>query len=266
MEEEAKSPYEAPLDLPGGETPSAPQQSFKPPKRKRNLKKIIIPVVILIILVACAVAALKLLKKEPAPASQPDSSTTQTTNTEQSNVPSSSGTKTFTAETLAVEFNYPDNWVVTEKEGTITVKSPTFAYKSADAGTTNGYFRIYIRKSARDVDSKYIGRAVAIQPTEKITYTNPATSQRKQTELSYFAYDEPTNFAFMMITPGFNLQKSETLGAKYGKEAEAYIIVGGYSGDDNKDDLSFHSVALANITSADVVKQATEIFKSLKVS
>ncbi len=260
------SPYEQQLDLPGGEeVPHAPQ-STKP--KKRFGKRAVLISIGLVLLVALGYGAYKLFNK-PAPAAEQttqDANSTPEPKTTESPA-AAKGTKTFTAETLAVEFNYPDNWTVTEKDGTITVKSPTFDYKSADAGTVkDGYFRIYIRKSARDIDSKYIGRAVAVQPTEKITYTNPATSQRKETELSYFAYDEPVNFAFVMITPGFTLQKSETLGAKYGKEAEAYIIVGGYSGTDNKDDLSFHSVSLTNIKSAEVVRQATEIFKSLKVS
>jgi len=259
------SPYEQSLDLPGGEqVPHAPQPTR--PKRRFGKRPIFIVLGILV-LAALIFGGLKLLNK-PKPATHPTDEQATTNQTDQTAAPAAAtGTKDFTAETLAVSFKYPDNWTVTEKEGTITIKSPTFDYKSTDAGTvSNGYFRIYIRKSAREVDSKYIGRAVAIQPTEEITYSNPAPDQRKQTELSYFGYDEPVNFAFMMITPGFKLQKGDTLGAKYGKETEAYIIVGGYSGKDNVDDLSFHSVALTNVSSADVIKQATELFKSLKVS
>ncbi len=263
MAEPLPSPYEEPLDLPGGDsTPPAPH-SFKPPKRRKNFKKPLIVLLTLLILGGLGYGALKLLSKpKPAPASQNSNQSATKTDSP----PVSGQTKTFTAETLAVQFKYPSDWTVTEKDGTITVKSANFDYKSADAGTVHGYFRIYIRKSARDVDSKYIGRAVATQPTEEITYTNPATSQRKQTELSFFAYDEPANFAFMMITPGFKLQKGDTLGAKYGKEAEAYIIVGGYSSTSNTDDLSFHPVTATNIEGADVVKQAIALFKSLQVS
>ncbi len=260
---ELTSPYDQPLDLPGGEeVPHTPQ----PPKpKKRKGRRALLVIVGIIALAVLGFAGLKLLSK-PKPAEPQTSQEPTAITPKQTEAPAAKGTKLFTADTLAVSFNYPDNWTVAEKEGTITVKSPEYDYKSADAGTVHGYFRIYIRKSARAVDSKYIGRAVAVQPTEEITYTNPAPSQRKQTELSYFGYDEPVNFAFMMITPGFKLQKGDTLGANYGKEAEAYIIAGGYSAKDNLDDLSFHSVAVANISSSDVIKQATELFKSLKVS
>src|SRR5581483_5671009 len=114
--------------------------------------------------------------------------------------------KTFTAETLAVEFQYPADWTVTEKDGTITAKSTAMTVQSTTGGVS-GAFRVYIRKVARDVDSKYIGRAVAMQATEPLTYSNPAPSQRKTTNLSFFGYDDANNFAFFMITGNFNLKK-----------------------------------------------------------
>ena len=260
--EQPDSPYEQPVELPGGEQPAHLPQA---PKSKKSRKRLVVGLLTLIVLAGLGYGGLKLFSSNPA-----THETAQTNEPTRTPPPADTTTastgKTFTAETLAVEFQKPDGWTVTEKDGAITAKSAVLDYKSLDGGTVHGYFRVYIRKMARDIDSKYIGRAVAMQPTEPLTYTSPATSQRKTTNLSFFGYDDSSNFAFFMITGNFNLKKGDTLGASYGKEADTFIIVGGYSADDNKDDLSFHKVATSDVESAEVVKQAIDLLKSLKVS
>ncbi len=264
MEENANQPYEQPVELPGGETlPSTPSQ----PKPKRSKRKLLIIVFGLLIVTGLALAAIKLLNKPKS--TSPQQSTQQTVASpnalKPTEVTSDSSTKTFTAETLAIEFKYPTNWTVVEKDGSITVKSPVFNFQTTQ-GTQAGYYRIYIRKGARDVDSKYIGRGVACLPTEKMTYANPNPDQRKETNLSFFGYDDSNNCAFTMITGNFTLKKGDTLGVNYGKEADTYIIVGGYSTDANKDDLSFQQVPPDKFQSTTAYKQALELLKSLKVS
>lgn len=267
MDNDNQSPYDQPLDLPGGDSQQASVQQFKPPKRKRNFKLPLIILVVLIVLAGLGYGSWKLLSKKKAPpATQNTAATTPTTPQNQEDVPAVTATKDFTAQTLAVEFNYPSSWIVTENNGGITAISPTFSYMTQDRDKINGYFKIYIRNTARDVDGKYIGRGVVIQPTQQLTYTQPAPGQRTSTNLSFFGYDTPDNFAFMMITGNFNLKKGDTLGVNYGKEAGTYIIVGGFSSTDQKDDLGFNKVSPDNFQSSNAYQQAVEILKSLKVS
>ncbi len=257
-------PMAQPLDLPGGETQQSPHQNFQSTKSRKSFKKPLLILLLLLALGGIGFSIWKMLSK-PRPTVPPQTNEPTAKPLPTQSEAAAKGFKNFTAETLAVEFSYPDNWTVAEKDGTITVKSPTFSYQTTQ-GTTNGYFRIYIRKGARSVDSKYIGRAYAVQPTQQITYTNPAVSQRKTTNLSFFGYDDASNFAFFMITGNFNLKKGETLGPNYGKEAETYIIVGGYSSAEDKDDLSFRMISPSSFQQANAYKQAIEILKSLKVS
>lgn len=263
MVETPPSPYEQPLDLPGGEQPG---HTPRTPKSKRSHKRLILAILGVGLLIGLGYAGTQLLDNKSEPTHQTAQTEEPTATPPPAETPVSSGDKTFTAETLAVEFQHPAEWSVTEKDGAITIKSPVFNYQKTGGATTNGFFKVYIRKMARDVDGKYIGRAVAMKATEPLTYTSPAVSQRKTTNLSFFGYDETSNFAFFMITGNFNLKKGETLGPNYGKEADTYIIVGGYGSAEDKDDLSFRMLSTSNFENPAAYKQAIEILKSLKVS
>lgn len=258
------SPYDQALDLPGGDSRPAATHDFAPVKRRPRLKKPLIILVLLLLLGGLAYGGLHLLDS-PQPATVADNEPVAKQPPAEK-TPSTAELKTYTAETLAVEFKYPADWKVSEKDAGITVTAPDFEFPTVDGANQTGTFRIYIRNGARANDSKYIGRAVVIQPTEQLVYSQPNPNQRKQTELSFLGYDDTSSFAFVMITPGFKLQKGQTLGAKYGSEASAYIIAGGYSTAANKDDLSFQPVPTASFMNSTAYKQAIDILKSLKVS
>ncbi len=265
MAEDTPSPYEAPLDLPGEEQPL---RQPTPAKKKGRSKLFLILLGIVLLIVVLVFGAMELFGKKPAPKTPVTNGqfSSNPTILAPNDIPSVSSTKTFTAESLAVTLTYPTNWTVSEKEGGITIKSPNFNIQTKNQGTLPGYFRLYIRQGARTVDSKYIGRAVVVSPTEKLTYTQPNPNQRKDTNLSFFGYDTSDNFAFMMITGNFTLKKGDTLGPNYGKEADTYIIAGGFTADSNKDDLSFYQLESNNFQSSSAYKQAVDIIKSLKVS
>ncbi len=182
-------------------------------------------------------------------------------------VPEANGTKEYDNGFLGVKVTYPNNWTATESDNrdSVRIESPAFSYQTLDKGQVNGNFRIYIRKGARMEDSKYIGRGYAIKDSEKLTYASPSQDQRKETSLSLFGLDKPTNFAFFMIAGNYSLKKGETLGPNYGKEAETFIIVGGYSAKDLKDDLATHPVSPEIIETSSAYKQAVNILKSLQL-
>ena len=175
-------------------------------------------------------------------------------------------TKQFENGFLGIKLTHPANWtsVASESNG-VRVESPDFSYRTLDKGVVTGNFRIYIRKGARTVDGKYIGRGYAFEPSEKLVYKNPALGQRPDTYLTLFGLNTPDNFAYFFIAGNYNLVKGDTLGPDYGKEPETYIISGGFSAKELEDDMATNPVAMDLIKTSNAYKQAIEIIKSLQL-
>lgn len=182
-------------------------------------------------------------------------------------VPDTADTKVYENGFLGVKLTYPSNWTATESENkdAVRLESPGFSYTAASDATVTGNFRIYVRKGAREVDGKYIGRGYAMAASEKLVYAQPAPGQRADTYLSLFGLDTPDNFAFFLIAGNYNLVKGDTLGPAYGREAETYIIAGGFSAANLKDDLATNPVSPDLITTSNAYKQAQDILKSLQL-
>jgi len=246
--------------------PSYPYPKLPPAKGKKPYYWIVLAILAIAIL---AIGAWKLLGSNK-PNAKPTPSTAQTQDIDKisaKDVPDATGTKTYDNGYLGVNLTYPDSWVATESDNkdSVRLESPSFSYQAAEKGRIAGNFRIYIRKGARTVDGKYIGRGVAIGPSEKLVYAKPTSGQRSDTNLSLFGLDTPDQFAFFLIAGNFQLNKGDTLGPDYGKEAETFIIAGGFSAPDLKDDLATNSVPITGQQSSNAYKQAIEILKSLRL-
>lgn len=174
-------------------------------------------------------------------------------------------TEEYSSSELRLDFKHPSTWTVTEGAGGIRVESSDITYTSIDDEQIEGNFRLYIRKGARDVDSKYIGRGVAIKASEELVYNDPEPGQRKETNLSFFGLDMPDNFAFIMVAGNFSLKKGDTLGPGYGTEPDAYIIAGGYTSEDLSEDLATNKVPIESYAYSSAYLEALEIIKSLKL-
>jgi len=196
---------------------------------------------------------------------QTQPSASSQTSSPQGDVPASSEMKTFKTDHPRVSFSYPATWTIAEKDYGVRLESPEFKYKTTDQTQVNGYFRIYIRQGARTADSKYIGRGVALQPSEKLAYAEPAPGQRGETNLTQFGLDTPDHFAYFLIAGNYSLKKGDTLGPGYGKEPETYIVTGGYSAKELTDDLATNKIPLDYFQTTNAYKQALEILKTLKL-
>ncbi len=256
MANDQKHPAYAPMP------PKSPQQ--------RSFKKL--PVIILmsaVILGAAGFIIWKTVQKDtpvatPATSSNQEESSAQKTQPS-SDVPDSSASETYQSNALSVAFKHPTTWKVSEANGGIRVESPSFTFPSRYQGEVSGNFRIYIRQGARKVDGTYIGRGYAVKPSEKLVYTQPAVGQRSETLLSSFGYDTTDNFAFFLIAGNFQLAPGDTLGPDYGKEAETYIITGGYASPSAVDDLSAIPVSLNYYQTTNAYRQALAILGSLQL-
>lgn len=258
-----------PLELPEDLTDSN-QPVHRDPKPKKPWKKILIIVLVVIVLVALAFGGYRLFfssdKQSSSPAPQSSVVTPKpTSNT--TDIPGSTSTKEYENGFLGVTFVYPTNWKVTESENQddIRVESPEFTYATVDKGNVKGYFRLYVRKGARDSETKYIGKGFAIAPSVKLVYSKPAAGQRTETLLTNFGIDDPSNFGFFMIAGNFDLKKGDSLGPSYGTERETYIIGGGYTTKALTDPLATNQVPVNNFQQTNSYKQAMEIVKSIQI-
>jgi len=259
MEEDLKAASASAGDLPR-------KSSFAPHPKKGNsgwAKKIAVTFGILLLLAASGYAIWKYFlndTEESAPVQQ----TTETTTNTQTEYKPAEGTKEFASTTLNTSFNYPSDWTVTEKDGGIKIESPKFTYIVTQGNETEGNFKVYIRKGARQVDSPYIGKGYAAKASQKLAYTNPAVGQRADTLLQTFGYDTPDNFAYIFLASSFQLDVGETLGPNYGKEPETILVVGGFSDPSLTDDFAMNSVPLTDYENQAAYKQAMTLVQSLQ--
>ena len=262
MAEDSIPPLEGPLELPEDNTPP------KPPK---NRKKLLVIFLVVLVLAGVGFGVWKLiLNKKPASQTASNSqNTAPAANSSQSgtdDIPDAKPTEAYEKGFLGLELTYPKGWTVTDtSDNGVRIESPEFSYQTLDKGKVTGYFRIYIRKGARASDAKYIGRGVAIKPSEKLAYKDPAPDQRKDTLVSSFGLDETDNFAYFMVAGNFDLKVGDTLGPTYGKEPETFIIAGGYSSKDLTDDMATNKVGTAEYDQTNAHKQALAILETLQL-
>lgn len=244
--------------------------------RRSTGKKITIAAVIAVLVAAIGYGAWVWLGPDKIPdeedvTQQTDETTVEETS-EVSNIntgddtPTATSTETFTSNKPSLELEHPSIWsaTTTEDDG-VRVQSPQFVFETVDGQEIDGYFRIYIRQGARDQDSTYLGRGLASQPSEKLTYSDPPEGQRSETNLSFFGLDSTDNFAYFFLAGNFSLETGQSLGADYGQENSTFIISGGYSSPELEDDMAAHKVPLDYFDQTNAYRQAVDILKSLRL-
>lgn len=246
---------------------SVPISDLYPAKKRSPLQKILVVLGFLLVLAALGYGAYKIGSRKPAPKPTTNAEQQATSTSSEKDVPEVSETKDYENGFLGIKLTYPANWTITENDSrdSLRLESPEFSYQTASTGAVTGNFRIYIRRGAREVDGQYIGRGYAMQPSIKLIYTNPAPGQRADTLLTLFGLETPDNFGFFLIAGNYNLNQGDTLGPTYGREAETYIIAGGFSSKELKDDLATNPVSPELVTTSNAYKQAIKILESIQV-
>ncbi len=174
--------------------------------------------------------------------------------------------ESYTSNSLRLSFKYPSDWKVNEVDRGIRVESPNFTFTSKGQGEVNGNFRVYIKKGARSIDGKFLGDGYAVSPSSKLEYSDPANGQRDSTWLTDFGLKTTDNFAYFVVQGNYELKKGATLGPSFAKEADAYLIAGGYSKPDLTDDLDMVLLPVdGDYNQSPQYKTATSIVQSLQL-
>lgn len=265
--------FGSPLDVPG-EPLRGSQQTPRPVKKQRRfpLKKLLKVLLIIIMMTLIIFGVWKFFNKnDGTPASEESNiqerSAAAEPETSQAldDIPEATDFKTFQTDHPRISFDYPDTWSVAENDRGVRVESPNFKYMTTEGVDVEGNFRVYIRQQARTSDGEYIGRGLAIEPSQKFTYSQPVVGQLPETNLIHFGLDTTDHFAYFFIAGNYALEKSDTLGPGYGQEAGAYIITGGYTEKALEDDMATHRVSLDYYKDTTAYKQALKIIESLKL-
>lgn len=253
--------YGAPLDLPDTSTKS-PNHNQKHNKTFRYKRLVLLLIALLVVFVCIYFFFLR-----PKP-STPTLKTTEpksSSKTDSAKNAQDSGLKKHSGDFPRMELMYPDTWTLSKKENGVLIVSPEFNYTTVNKGVIKGNFSVYIRQGAREQEGKYIGRGLAIRPTEKLVYKDPSSTQRKDTNLTLFGLDSSDYFSYFLVSGDYELKKGETLGPTYGREAETYIIAGGFGSAKQSDPLDYNNLVIKDATSDPAYDQAIAIIKSLKV-
>lgn len=144
------------------------------------------------------------------------------TDSAQTNAPSGSEpqqnatitTKHHQSPTFGLEFDYPDDWTVTDDaSGKLTVKSPSMQLKGASGKTVTGQIVFTIQSKQDKLKEFDGGNGLAVRESEKLTYTKPTASQRAQTYLSFVSYagSATTGIEGLYITGDIGYQKDQAV-------------------------------------------------------
>lgn len=240
----------------------------EPPKLKKRSPKglIVVLVVALVLAVAGAAGWYFFLREEPTQPAQQSQNSSQPAQNTTDDVPEATNSESFTSSPYRITFQYPKTWTVTENnDNTVLVQSQEFTYKTADGQSKKGNFRVYISKPAAAADSALIAKGVANQASTKLAYDKPTAAQRQETNLSTFGLDNENNFAFLLITGNFTLQKGDTLGPNFGKEIETILIGGGYSEPGLEHGMATNTVPVDGFQDSNAYQQAIAIIKSFEI-
>lgn len=177
-------------------TESMPPPEEKSPevvKPKRNKKRLLIYGLIILINAAIITATTIVLRspKKQSVATTASSENTTGSNPEINNNVEPPKNLHYVSDALKLEFDYPSDWRIESSPSNtfITIQSPQTEIKQANGETTKGRvvlevhakYTEYFNGTPAIIDDK----SIIAEDSERITYKNPTTVQRSETNLSF---------------------------------------------------------------------------------
>ncbi|OGL40620.1 hypothetical protein A3J32_00500 [Candidatus Saccharibacteria bacterium RIFCSPLOWO2_02_FULL_46_7] len=108
--------------------------------------------------------------------------------------PISATTKHYASQNFRLEFDYPDDWTLTDEQasGIMTAKSPTITLEDTGSQKIDGLVTLTFRAKFQKLTEFDAGSATAVIDSIKIAYTKPTQSQRGETYISFLRYAKTT--------------------------------------------------------------------------
>jgi hypothetical protein len=167
-------------------------RSIAPHKKKHTGRRVMITLLVLVLLGGGGFGAYWLyIRPKPAPTSKKVTPIAVQAET----IPTA--TKHHTSTTFNLEFDYPENWTISEVTGSgqMIARSPRLQLKGANNKTVNGQVVFTIRDKNQALNEFTNGNAVAVIESEKLDYAKPSSTQRGATYLSFLRYATNSNSA-----------------------------------------------------------------------
>jgi len=183
-----------------------------PPKKPSKAKWVVLALAVIIVGAGGYWGYNKFLAKEAAP-----TTVQKTTIPDKTSTPTAeAATKTYESTAMGLTFAYPETWTVNEATGNkvITVVSPLQDLKTADSQTTKGKIMLTIAPKGQNVTAFASGDAVAVRDSTKTSYSNPSSSQRAATYISFLQYNSTTTKGALdavAVTGDYGYQKFQTI-------------------------------------------------------
>lgn len=184
-----------------------------PPKKPSKAKWVVLVLAILVVGGGGYWGYNKFLAKEAAPTTVQKTTVPTTTQTTDGTTVT---TKSYESTALGLTFAYPETWTVNEATGNkvITVTSPLQDIKTADNQTTKGKIVLTIAPKGQNLAAFASGDAVAVRDSAKTSYSNPSSSQRAATYISFLQYNSTTTKGALdavAVTGDYGYQKFQTI-------------------------------------------------------
>lgn len=167
-------------------------RSLRSEKPKKKWPKVLATIILILVLMAAGAGAAYyfLVLKGDKPTTQSDMmqvETNQPTNIAETPEPAAE-LKDYTSINFPLSLSFPDNWTVSDQTAKLTILSPPRDMKSATGTNTKAAVLITIRGKQTNLPEFDSGNASAVLLSEKVNYTQPSSTQRGQTYLSYLQY------------------------------------------------------------------------------
>ena len=184
--------------------------SIMPEHRKPSWLKRLAKIVVALVILAAAGYGTYWFMSRPSSKPAATHKTTTTTST-----PATVPTKKYTSTDLGLSFAYPETWTVAEPSGAaLTATSPVMQLADSTGKKVNAEVVMTISPQGQGLSAFDKGAATAVLDSQKISYTQPTSSQRAQTYLSYLQYaSTPAGNALdaMYITGDYGYQKDQDI-------------------------------------------------------
>lgn len=185
------------------------------PSKKQHRTMRIVGLVLLLVIVLGVGAYFGYKRFHKTPPAQPAATVQKQTATSNNAAPPTIPTQSHTSAGYGVTFNYPTSWSVLDNGSTsLNIDSPVMALTAANGSSVSGKIVVAFAPQGQVPASFGTAAATAVLPSQLVKYSNPTSSQRAQTYLSFLQYAATKTIGGLdgiYITGNYGYQKGQDI-------------------------------------------------------